>query len=363
MPTDTMPVVDRVQYHLARLAGRLPPRLLHLLAGGPPGEIDGSVLDDQVHLGLIVREKITPPRAEDVEGRRQQTRRDARITSGPPLPVAAVEELWVEGADGPLAARLYRPRPATHSTSATRRPDPLLVWLHGGGYVIGDLDTADQPARMLCRHADLNVLSVDYRLAPEHPFPAPLEDAMAAFRWAVANAEQLGADPERVAIGGDSAGANLATVASRLLRDAGGPVPAAQLLVYPPTDMASEHPSKDRFADGYFLTAAEASWFADHYCDGADLSDPRLSPLLAEDLSGLPPALLVTAAFDLLRDEGEAYAAAMRDAGTPVVLRRVPRVIHAFMNTTGINQASYDATVGIAAAFRTILEVQGTKAC
>jgi acetyl esterase len=341
---------DRVQYHAARTAGRLPARLLHVLAGGSPLRVDGSVLDDQLHLGLRFWNRKPDRRPEDVATRRRETRRSSAIMAGPPVPVRDVRALSVDGAQSALAARLYVP--FGHGTDT---PQPLLVWFHGGGFVLGDLDSADQPVRMLCRHGDLNVLSVDYRLAPEHPFPAAVDDAVAAFDWTVAHVDELGADPTRIAVGGDSAGANLAAVVAAQRRGPAGP--AAQLLLYPAVDMVTAYPSLDRFADGYFLTSKDTDWFIDHYAAGADRSDPRMSPLLADDHSGLAPAMVATAAFDVLRDGGEAYAYAMRRAGVPVVLRRVPRLIHGFANTVGINRAAYEATVGVATAFRTLLEL------
>lgn len=345
-----LPPGDRVRYHAARLAGRLPARFLHLLAGGPPGAVDGSVLDDQLHLAVEFRNRRYADRPEDVEGRRAETRRTSAIMAGPPVPVAAVHDLTIDGGSGPRRARWYSP--FGHGLNS---PEPLLVWFHGGGFVVGDLDTADQPARMLCRHGDLNVLSVDYRLAPENPFPAAVEDAIAALRWARAHVSDLGADPSRVAVGGDSAGGNLAAVVAQQTRGDGGP--DAQLLVYPATDMVRRYRSQDQFSNGYFLTEADTTWYIDHYAADADRADPRMSPLLAPDLSGLAPAMVVTAAFDVLRDNGEQYARAMRDAGVPVVLRRVPRLIHGFANTVGINRAAHEATVGVATAFRTMLEL------
>lgn len=341
---------DRLQYVGARTAGRLPPRVLHVLAGGSPMVVDGSVLDDQLNLGLRFWNAKSDPRPHEVAERRAETRRTSAIMSGPPVTVRAVHPLTVDGGSGPLAARHYVP--FGHGLNS---PEPMLVWFHGGGFVLGDLDTADQPARMLCRHGDLNVLSVDYRLAPENPFPAAVADAVAVLGWAHAHARELGADPTRIAVGGDSAGGNLAAVAAQQRRGEDGP--AAQLLAYPATDMVTRYPSTDQFSDGYFLTEADTDWFIDHYAGDADRSDPRLSPLLADDLTGLAPAMVVTAAFDVLRDNGEAYAQAMRAAGVPVVLRRVPRLIHGFFNTVGINRAAYEATVGVATGFRTMLEL------
>jgi acetyl esterase len=344
-----LPLADRAQFLAARVAGMLPERALHLLAGGAPGAVDGSVLDDQIHFGLAVWGRFAE-KPQDVAQRREASRRTARLMAGRPVPVLAVRDLQVDGAAGRLWARHYTPM--GHGLA---RPAPLLVWFHGGGFVVGDLDGADQPCRMLCRYADLHVLSVEYRLAPEHPFPAAVDDAMAAFEWALDHAAELGADPTRVAVGGDSAGGNLAAVVAQQARQRRPP--AAQLLVYPATDLAHRLPSVDQFADGYFLTDADITWYRDVYAADADRTDPRMSPLLADDLAGLPPALVVTAAFDVLRDHGEQYAVAMQQAGNAVVLRRVPRLIHGFLNTTGINRASYEAAVGIASSWRTLLEL------
>jgi acetyl esterase len=201
------------------------------------------------------------------------------------------------------------------------------------------------------------VLSVDYRLAPEYPFPAPLEDARAAFRWARANAAKLGADPARVAIGGDSAGGNLSAVVTQLCVRDGEPPPALQLLLYPAVDRVEARPSLQLFESGFFLTVDELAWFQEQYTGtvGADVADPRVSPLRARDLSGLPPALIITAAFDPLRDEGEAYAAALRAAGSTVELRRIAGQVHGFANMTGVSPASRASLTEIAVAMRSML--------
>src|SRR5690606_26972359 len=200
--------------------------------------------------------------------------REARVAAPPPPPVGAVTDLTYPGAAGPLRARHYRPEP----TEPT--PAPLLVYAHGGGFVTCDLDTHDVPCRTLCAHAGVHVLSVEYRLAPEHPFPAAGEDMLAALRWARAHAAELGADPERGAVGGDSAGGNLATVVSNLTVRAGERPPDLQLLVYPATDRVGHHASLELFADGFYLTAADIAWYNAQYVGltGAE-SDSRVSPL------------------------------------------------------------------------------------
>jgi len=208
-------------------------------------------------------------------------------------------------------------------------PRPVLVYFHGGGWVIGDLETHDSTARKLAAASGVTVVSVDYRLAPEDPFPAAVDDCLAAVRWVVDNAGDLDVDPSRLAVGGDSAGGNLAAVAAGRLRDDGVPV-AFQLLVYPVTDGTMGLPSYDENAEGYFLTRDTMAWFWDHYVGGEHRTNPLASPLHAPDeaLAGLPPALVITAEFDPLRDEGEAYAARLRDAGVPVESVRYDGLLH-----------------------------------
>jgi acetyl esterase len=194
---------------------------------------------------------------------------------------------------------------------------------------------------------------VDYRLAPEYPFPAAVEDALAAFRFANAETERLGVDPARIAVGGDSAGGNLAAVVAQLAADGDGPAPAFQLLIYPVTDVSEKRDSYRLFRDGYGLTEAEMDWYRDHYLpDEAAALDPRASPLLAPDLAGLPPAYMATAGFDPLRDEGEEYAARLRAAGVPVVLTRHPGLIHAFVNAVNVSPLAREAVLEAVGALR-----------
>jgi acetyl esterase len=201
----------------------------------------------------------------------------------------------------------------------------------------------------------VQVLSIDYRLAPEHPFPAAVEDAHAAYLWARAHAGELDADPSRVAVGGDSAGGNLAAVVAQLTR--GPEAPAAQLLLYPAIDRTREHPSILRFADGFFLTKKDIDFFTGHYVAASPRDDARVSPLCARDLSSLAPALVITAGFDPLRDEGEAYAAALRAAGTHAELRRFPEMIHGFVNLVGVSRECGRAVIEIARTLRSFLRL------
>ncbi len=271
-----------------------------------------------------------------------------RAFNGDVEEVAHVAGVTIPGPGGDIPARLYRP--------ASQTPLPLVVYYHGGGWVIGSLDSHDGVCRTLANAAGCAVLAIDYRLAPEHKFPAAVDDCYAATAWAVANAAALGADPTRVAIGGDSAGGNLAAVVAQLARDRTGPRLRFQLLVYPATDVSYDTPSYRDNATGYFLEREDMRWFYDHYLrSDADRSDPRASPLRATDLRGLPPALVITAEFDPLRDEGEAYAAQLREAGVPVTLTRYDGMIHGFFGMGPLLDQGKRAVAEAAAGLRTAL--------
>jgi acetyl esterase len=335
------------------------PRVQLRLSGKPQIRRDGQDLDPGIQLALRTAELRGAPTGVGLPHSnpepsevRARVRREALVFSLIKTDVGDVRELEIGGADGPLRARHYRP---PHS-SASETP-PLLVFFHGGGFVIDDVDTHDEPCRMLCRRAQVQVLSVDYRLAPEHPFPAGVRDALAAFRWAVAHAPELGADADRVAVGGDSAGGNLSVVTAQLAARDGGPAPALQLLIYPAVDLTEARTASGRlFGDGFYLTENDRQWHTRHYFSGpeVDASDRRASPALTEDLSGLAPAIVITAGFDPLRDEAEAYAEALRKAGTRVVQDRAPELIHGFINMTTI-PAARDATLRLAGMVRASL--------
>ena len=342
-------LADRVERGFARLLVRLPPRLQVLLSAEPPVTVDGLTLDPHVQLVRAVRRwrGQTALCEPSLEAARARFRREASLFCGPVTHVGAVRDFEIPGAEGPLRVRHYAPDEGEGR--------PLTVYLHGGGFAIGDLDTHDEPCRILCRHGRTHLLDVDYRLAPEHPFPAGLDDTLAALRWAQAHAAELGADGARVAIGGDSAGANLATVVAQLTRD--DRPPAAQLLVYPATDSETPRPSWTRFSEGYFLSQADRDAFTRYYLDGTGVSDadPRVSPLLVPDLSGLAPALVITAGFDILRDEGEAYADALEAAGTPVRRVRADAHGHGFLHMTGVSPGARDAMLEVAEAWGEML--------
>ena len=254
-----------------------------------------------------------------------RARYDALVKVLPPAaPVASLAERSIDGPGGPLKLRIYTPE--------GRGPFPVVVFFHGSGFVLCSLDTHDGMCRNLCGGAGVLVVSVDYRLAPEHRFPAAPDDCLHATRWVAAHAGELGGDAGRLVVAGDSAGGNLAAVTALRIRDEGGPKLAGQLLLYPVTAyITSDMPSYAENAEGYGLTRATMEWFWGHYADATAASDPHAAPLVAADLSGLPPALIQTAEFDPLRDEGELYADRLRDAGVEVVVTRWDGMNHGFL--------------------------------
>jgi acetyl esterase len=361
--TRSLPGVRGAQLHTGSWSARLqsalssaglkvipwvPSRAKRLLSGGRAVTIDGNTLDPTLQLalagmrafgmnGLMVGQEVAASRA--------QMREMTQSFGGPQIHVG-VSELSIPGPAGPIRARHYRP--------TTPGPAPLLVFYHGGGWVLGDLDTHDPLCRLACRDADIHVLSIDYRLAPEHTAPAAVDDAYAAFRWACDHAEELGATPGKVAVGGDSAGGNLAAIVSQIARDDGDPMPVLQWLIYPRTDFTAQTRSLTLFADGFLLTKADIDFFEAHYLAGVgiDPADPRISPLLAESLAGLPPALIATAGFDPLRDEGDSYAAALSAAGTDVDLRSMGSLTHGFASLFPLGGGSAQATAELISALR-----------
>jgi acetyl esterase len=262
-------------------------------------------------------------------------------------PVRSVENLRIPGAEGDIPIRVYTPdSPA---------PRPAMVYFHGGGWVVCDLDTHDVVCRAIARRAGAVVIAVDYRLAPEHKFPAAVDDCYAATVWVAANSDRLGIDRNRITVGGDSAGGNLGAVVSLKSRDENGPAIALQAMVYPVTDLSSfETPSYQEFADGYQLTKAAMVWFREHYLRSPqDARHPHASPLLASDLRRLAPALIITAECDPLRDEGEAYAERLTAAGVPVTSTRYAGMIHPFFSLSGAIPQALDAIQQVADAVAT----------
>ncbi|HUF22445.1 MAG TPA: alpha/beta hydrolase, partial [Burkholderiales bacterium] len=254
-------------------------------------------------------------------------------------PIHRSEDRRIPGPAGAIPIRIYRPR-----EPGAGEKFPILVWYHGGGFVIGNLDTHDSVCRLLANQADCLVVSIDYRLAPEHKFPAAVEDCEAALKWIAQHAPELHGDATRIAVGGDSAGANLATVVALLARDAGYPKLAFQLLLYPCVAPEPETPSHHKFAEGYVLTRKTITWFFKQYLRSRkDENDFRFAPLIADDLSGLPPTLVLVAGYDPLRDEGVDYAKRLIEAGNRVRLSNYEGMVHGFYLMGGAVDAARTA--------------------
>jgi acetyl esterase len=262
------------------------------------------------------------------EGRPSVDQMSENSEAAPP-DVEAVEDGTLPGPLGPIKYRRYRPLGASTAALAT------LIYYHGGGFVIGTIETHDSTCRRLANKSRCQVISIDYRLAPEHPFPAPINDGLAAFRHIRDNAAAFGVEANRLAVGGDSAGGGMAAVICQTCKTTGETAPAFQMLIYPATDSSRQSASRVAFADGYYLTKDVIDWFWNAYVPtGNDSADLRLSPLLAADFSGLPPAFVLTAGFDPLRDEGRAYAERLIDAGVKTTYANYPGTIHGFFSMT-----------------------------
>ncbi len=304
-----------------------------------------KIIEAMNRVGMKPIESMSP------EAARQQMEDTARSRKAEPLPVARVEERDIPGPAGSIRLRLYWP-------NATGKL-PAIAYYHGGGHVIGSLDTHDLIARNLCAGAAALVASVDYRMGPEDKFPAAVEDSFAALNWLHANAASLGADPKRLGVHGDSAGANLAAVVALMARDAGGPDLRLQSLVYPVADYTLSTPSHQTYAEGYgLLTRAAMVWFQQHYLRSlADAEDWRASPIKAASLRGVAPAIIVTAECDVLHDDGERYAEALRRAGVAVAYREYPGMIHAFFGMVPAVDDAMNAQRAVAAAFKEAFSV------
>jgi acetyl esterase len=267
---------------------------------------------------------------------------DSATRGVPAHDVHAVEDRDIPGPAGSIPVRVYRP--------SAEAPLPIVVWFHGGGWVTGSLETHDNLCRLLCDDANVTVVSVDYRLAPETKFPGAADDCIAAWVWVNEHATELGGEANQIALGGDSAGGNLAAVVALTARERDLPIPALQLLVYPVTDHEFDNPSMVDNAEGYFLRTAAMRWFFDQYASTPDdFADWRLSPLRAPDLTGLPAAIVITAEYDPLRDQGEAYAQRLRDAGVPTQSVRADGLFHGFFGMHTFlppARAAWDKAIG-----------------
>lgn len=323
----------------AKLAMRAPRALRAILGCRAPIQRDGQTLDPQVQWLIHLDQRLgTPPlTGPSVAAARANFEQSAQLLS--PGDSCPSRDLEVAGGAGSLRARLYEPRGAGRG---------LLVFFHGGGWVIGSLASHDGVCRALARRSGQRVLAVDYRLAPEHPFPAAAEDAQAAYGWAREHARELGVDPARIAVGGDSAGGNLAAVVAQ----GPAPKPCFQLLIYPGLDLFEEAPSFARFAEGFLLRCADIRWFQDHYVpEPARRAEPQASPGRAAELSGLPPACVMTAGFDPLRDEGRDFARRLQAAGVRAEDRCYPGLVHGYLHLAAAVPAADRALSDAAIAF------------
>ncbi|CAN5825065.1 alpha/beta hydrolase [soil metagenome] len=299
-----------------------------------------------------------PPIDEQTPEQVRHGLRALSALSGPGEDVAAVEDRTAPGPTGDVPVRVYRPSDDDGDGDGDGLA-PVLVWFHGGGFVIGDLETTDSTCRGLAAGSGVTVVSVDYRLAPEHPFPAGFDDCLAVTRWVADHGTDIGVDDNRMAVGGDSAGGNLAALVAVAARDHGGPPLRFQLLVYPATDLTMSHPSIRENGEGKLLTADTMRWFTDHYLGDHDRTDPSVSPLHVKDLAGLPPAMVITAGHDPLRDEGDAYAELLSQAGVAVDHVRYDGMIHAFFGMDALFDTAKEAMERASEALREGLSGQG----
>lgn len=295
--------------------------------------------ESQAFLDMLQAANLPPYENSTVAEARERMNAIAMLEL-PAEPVTEVHNLTIPGPHGNIPIRVYSP-----SSGAAQ---PTVVYFHGGGWVIGSLDSHDRLCRSLANASGFKVISVDYRLAPEHKYPAAVDDAEAAFHYIRAHASDFGIDPAQLYVGGDSAGGNLSAVVCQRAFDNGMPLPAGQVLIYPATGHHHETASKKEFANGFLLTAGAMDWFAGHYLSsGAQLRDPSVSPFFAQNTSGLPPTFVLTAEYDPLRDEGEAYAVKLQESGVSVLLRRYDGMIHGFIQISAMIRAARTAILDI----------------
>ncbi|WP_319453905.1 MULTISPECIES: alpha/beta hydrolase [unclassified Mycobacterium] len=346
-------LADRAARRVVRRLVNLPAPVKRMLAGRPI-VVDGQTLDVNTQIGLRLMHLAGTGNFDSIpiEKARAQLSAEAWIF-GDELPIGSVEDITIPTAQFDLPARIYRPAGLTG-------PAGGLVHFHGGGWTLGDLGAADAVSRWLAHHAGIIVISVHYRLAPENPFPAALDDTIGAYAYVATHAEEFGLDPARIGVSGESAGANLAAViaqtTARAARCEPSPTPVLQVLFQPVTDLSVKRESYRLFGEGFTMTEDHMDLYKRSYLgDNGSATDPRISPLLADDLSGVAPAYISTAGFDVLRDEGEAYARKLEQAGVPVTLVRTPSLAHSAINVPNNCPPAQEALLAAAEAIRSVL--------
>ena len=340
-------IARELQGTAANLALRMPISWVNILSG-PSVTVDGRTLDGRTQwlLQLLARGGQPPIEKSSVVEARMNYDSFMLQMGGSPAPIGEMIDRTIQGPAGRMRVRLYRP------AATVARLLPAILFFHGGGWVMGTLEGYDLICRYFCARTGCAVIAVDYRLAPEHKFPAAIDDAVAAFRWLAGEAVELGIDPARIVIAGDSASGNIAAVAARLMRDEPRP-PCLQWLMFPATDLAFDTPSYRSCGEGFFVTRAAMEWFRGHYLnDPAEVADPRASPLRAPDLAGVAPALVFTNGIDPLRDEGQAYADRLVAAGVKTIHREFDSLIHGFVGMRGALQAAARAMDDMVAGLR-----------
>ena len=344
-------IAREVQGRAAHMALRMPISWVHIVAGQPV-VVDGRTLESRTQwfLQLLARSGQQKLHTLGVARGRSEFDLFMAVLGGRSEPVGEIVDRTIPGPAGRLRVRLYRPAGAGVGVGA--RLLPTLLFFHGGGFVIGSLEGYDLVCRYLTAHTGCAVVAVDYRLAPEHKFPAAIDDGVAAFRWLAAEGANFGVDPARIVVAGDSAGATIAAVMAQEVRGA-AQAPCLQWLIYPATDLAEQLPSHTSCGEGFLLTQADMEWFrAQYLADLGQAADPRASPLRAADLSGLPPALVFTAGFDPLRDEGRAYADRMAQSNVKTYHREFDSLIHGFVGMRGALPAAARAMDDMVATLR-----------